>query len=1130
MKKLFFLAAFMHISICINAQNDDAAQPKALDSLLVNIDQSLVTSGIIYERTVQLANLYNFNTKGYANTANFDYFRQCLLEMYRASNGKKFISLDDLEGKINNSPTDNTVTIGILNTQFNVLNFNEDEPLKGGLILDTVARKFIQIPDVTPFYMMHNTVIAPLKEAIDGKDITYKFSNEFFFNNGEKTIITLTVDFGNGTKKDIITNGTFNEQDITIQYDKAGNKKLIFTVVYNDGSTMFTNAEIYFRNTNLSPSSYVSCAQSNNDQLRQDFINVPADIDFSGYTVGDPKIKSKITYRIYYSTKDGNTQKLIKKPIIVIDGFDPGDKRKIEDCDCEIDATCASKHKDSNGNFDPESHRSITDMMVYYENSTKRELLPVLRSLGYDVIIVNFPNYTTTNLNNGQSVAIDGGAYYIESNAMSVIKLIKNIRGQLVTNGSTNQIAVIAPSMAGQISRYALSYMEKKFQETNNNDWKHNVYLWVSIDSPHLGANIPLGDQALLGLAKNSSAAAGDFYRKQLSSPAAQEQLIEFHREKVVPNPLYPQFSSNPLTTDYHIAEPSMLNGQTTSSGLSMDRGNSMFQEHYNRQSNNGITGSNGWPMNLRKIAVVNGSLTGSKKTQAINGEPLPTFAKDGEKVLNIRGFQRVHINLPFGSITFYVHIASLESHFMPKTGETKRISRFKKHWDDKTTNVTNINGRGVMDNVPGGFFDSQGQIAGPALAQNVVPGNNQFNSYNDFGLTNFIFNLSQSLGGDRWYLLKLNPIHSFIPTFSAIAHLEPNQNWNNPLNYNLACPTDRKTPFDSYFGGDKNTQHTSFTKESVEWLLKELDGNPQEPYFPIQNDALTGPSNVCKNANAVFSFLDVCQLPSGVMTWSVEGNLSLGSFTDYTVTVAGTSDVLSTGKIIATFHNGVRYEKTISIGKPKVTSHSINGGYDNVSVGASNTFSVSAEGANQYYWFINTISTDCSCVTNSEGLTICPPNVTFPKFSESNATTFTSTSPSAVVNWGNCKGSYVVNCRAVNSCGTTDIGYKIVNVYNSTGGGNDPCEPTLQTHPNPVTDSGMTINLIPAPGNPCDDNVGEKINNIKIYDLYGNQVFSGSYNTDALNISGLNLGHGNYIINVFTSKGYVKREIIVVE
>lgn len=63
------------------------------------------------------------------------------------------------------------------------------------------------------------------------------------------------------------------------------------------------------------------------------------------------------------------------------------------------------------------------------------------------------------------------------------------------------------------------------------NNIPHNTYLWVSIDSPHLGANIPLGDQALLNLVKNSSHEAKAFYEKDLSSPAAQQQLIEFHRE-----------------------------------------------------------------------------------------------------------------------------------------------------------------------------------------------------------------------------------------------------------------------------------------------------------------------------------------------------------------------------------------------------------------------------------------------------------------------------------------------------------------------------------------------------------------------------------------------------------------------
>ncbi|WP_157504963.1 hypothetical protein [Flavobacterium tegetincola] len=51
MKKLFFLFSCMLIPFYIQAQYDSAAAPKALDSMLVNIDQSTVRTGIIYERT-----------------------------------------------------------------------------------------------------------------------------------------------------------------------------------------------------------------------------------------------------------------------------------------------------------------------------------------------------------------------------------------------------------------------------------------------------------------------------------------------------------------------------------------------------------------------------------------------------------------------------------------------------------------------------------------------------------------------------------------------------------------------------------------------------------------------------------------------------------------------------------------------------------------------------------------------------------------------------------------------------------------------------------------------------------------------------------------------------------------------
>ncbi|MEN8816040.1 MAG: hypothetical protein ABF274_04120 [Nonlabens sp.] len=56
--KRIILSIGLALSLCnATAQN----QEKTLDDALVNVNQTTVTSGIIYERTLQLANLYNFN-------------------------------------------------------------------------------------------------------------------------------------------------------------------------------------------------------------------------------------------------------------------------------------------------------------------------------------------------------------------------------------------------------------------------------------------------------------------------------------------------------------------------------------------------------------------------------------------------------------------------------------------------------------------------------------------------------------------------------------------------------------------------------------------------------------------------------------------------------------------------------------------------------------------------------------------------------------------------------------------------------------------------------------------------------------------------------------------------------------
>jgi hypothetical protein len=479
-----------------------------------------------------------------------------------------------------------------------------------------------------------------------------------------------------------------------------------------------------------------------------------------------------------------------------------------------------------------------------------------------------------------------------------------------------------------------------------------------------------------------------------------------------------------------------------------------------------------------------------------------------------------VHINLPIGSITFRVHAASLESYFMKENGTGGRISRFKKGFDDKTTIATNINPRGVMDNVPGGFFDAQ-----DALKKSILSNTSGF------------INLNYIIGvSGYWDLRDFNPIHSFIPTFSSLAHLQPNQSWANPVNTNLACPTNKKTPFDSYFGIAKNTPHTSFTKECVDWLIKELDGMPQPPNFPLQESAISGSQFVCKNANTTFSRQDICKVP-GIPMWSVEGNLTLVSSTDYTVTVTGGTTNNSSGNIVATFGTQV-FKKPVNIGVPTYVSQPIQNGFDNVPINSSSNLKINAVPfAQEYYWTIVENSNSCGCTTNADGLEYCPPGVVKPKFPNNSIYSYTSTSLNANINWGNCTGTYIVNCYSKNECGITPINHKSVTVYkpSTNGGGNDPCTGTLTIFPNPInrnaTLGGFTAN-ISYPGDPCDNpnTYGLNKNEVRIYDLYGTLFYSQDFYSDEMKIENLNFPKGNYVLNVFTYKGYSKREIIVME
>lgn len=186
------------------------------------------------------------------------------------------------------------------------------------------------------------------------------------------------------------------------------------------------------------------------------------------------QITASIPYNAQFGTGEAyvylaDSTGSVTNPVIVVEGFD------IED----------------NMNWDE-----------LYALLNKEQLVEDLRAEGYDAIVLNFTEATDP----------------IQSNAFVVIELIEQVQALIAPE---QDIVVAGASMGGLNVRYALAYME-------TNAINHRVRTYISFDSPHRGANIPLGMQYWLDFFKDNSADA-EFLLGRLDTPAARQMLVYHH-------------------------------------------------------------------------------------------------------------------------------------------------------------------------------------------------------------------------------------------------------------------------------------------------------------------------------------------------------------------------------------------------------------------------------------------------------------------------------------------------------------------------------------------------------------------------------------------------------------------------
>lgn len=562
------------------------------------LDPTHISTGILYDRVFPQAQLTSGNF-----FASSQHISQALAELYQSDYLDRFPSIEEVKSLKKQQKLDQSVYLALCIAQLQKLNSSAFE--ENYLQLDASG----QLTQIQPLQTHHLdlyevALASPLSRKHYGLTVHFVLPESLLINTLSVPISSMTADFGTGEIHTIIPN-----QKITINYNQIGVKNIHFYIQLEDGTSYTLSSQIEILENE---SRFVEMIEST--------------LAFQGYDETEA-FTGLGEYEIYIDTVDG----VLDKPIIFLDGFDPGDSRPIGAL-----------------------YQALT-----YSNGNEN-LADEARALGYDIVLLNFPVYQR---NNGDWV--DGGVDYIQRNAFVLIELINLINSQ---KEGDEELVIIGPSMGGLISRYALTYME-------NNEMDHQTRLWVSFDSPHLGANIMIGLQHLINYiayGPMGDVTIQEVVDAMLRSPAAKQMLIDHLDAHLLPG--------DPIEFDPTIVLP---------------MGAPNFRDTFQTEMDN-----MGFPQNTRNITVANGAGNGT------------TTGTAGMTLIDYEFYPE-----PGGSTR-----ALIDTYFAPAASQTERINRVRTQlfifiWITLSTidaySMAPAHTAG-LDSAPGGQFDI-GALAGMA-------------------------------------------------------------------------------------------------------------------------------------------------------------------------------------------------------------------------------------------------------------------------------------------------------------------------------------------------------------------------------------------------------------------------------
>ncbi len=606
------------------------------------LDKTLITTRILYDRVAHMAGLESFGNNASAiDFSSLGHFLQAYYELHAAdySNTGTEPCRELLRSNALYYSSRNQVLMGALRYRFNYIDTNAVRDIKlvwccgpGGPIYDVARRSS------SPYLQRDVLVGAALADTLKSRSTSFVLDPASCFSNIGSALLSASVNFGDGGGYRVC----LPSQPVAVTYPTAGRKIITFTFVYADGQRLTTRSELHVKQAAIGCTNCRTTVALN-DVAACRMVPLAATRAFQG-AFG----KAEISY--FYSTVpqkpcDASTPVNVTKPAVIIDGFDHEDKRN--------------------------AYEIFNKSLAYRTAGNQAAYLGTeLRDAGYDVVVMNLPNVfravtVIRNANSGPYTYYElvrrSGSDYIERNGLTLVSLIEELNQQTAAAGSTEELVIVGPSMAGQIARYALAYMEA-------NNIPHRTRLYIALDSPHNGANVPIGLQRFVrhyadftGEGKLVTAL------EAIDAPASREMTLQHYN-----------FNNN--------------NDDVTAFAPHPDR--TSFMNNLNALR------PGGFPANVRRVAVTNGALNGAGQKDQTG-----LAIRDSEQafLLQVRG-KPASI---WGLFTRVITTASARVYLSSGWGGTNTSMRtYKLGSGEKVYDATGPSASCGLDAAPGGYKD----------------------------------------------------------------------------------------------------------------------------------------------------------------------------------------------------------------------------------------------------------------------------------------------------------------------------------------------------------------------------------------------------------------------------------------